>query len=638
MKKFNLIIIAAILFTACDYNGKNFPDYGYRPTDLKTLDYTLADADYKTIADNKGNQAIAEENGELTELKALATSKAFSASLSAQNYVPALLASLYPTADPKSAVRVTYNYRVGSSGFYKLSADDYTQIWGGVSTVGALTPSKSANSSLPVVLAKQFPAAKEGDAKITEYEYSKTEPSMQETTITAFFDNFESYGTNVAVPTTNFLLNTDVKDAKVWECRTFNNNKYAQISSNNSGAENEVWLITKKIDLTGATDNAEFTFDVTAGYFNAEILSILVSENFDGTKAGIATAAWTDISSNFTIPAEPASGYGVLGSAGVMDFSDYAGKNVYIAFKYNGNGIGNVATTTYQIDNVKVTYTAMSSVVNEKETRFAYVKYANGKWAVDVAKSIYQLTADDYAAMGKTSLTAAEAKNYLPVLLQQKYPYAQQGDVKVLVYKTSATANYADEYIYKNNIWAPLSFIETRTEQFIKGTSGKWVFDPTVRYTMVRADYQLMVDYVLNHPVLYVYKRGSYTNEEWYYGFNAYYDNISLRTSGSVTSSRDVPCSVENDTELHSLATDEEKFELLWRRLCYEGMIIYLQLKYPNAVAEVSGITVEYHITAKVYYGPTSNDTKMHEFQYKTLTSGTPDTPPTFEFIDVIEK
>lgn len=457
MKKFNLIIVATcLLLTSCDYNGKNFPDYGYRPTDVKTLDYTLTDADYKTIADSKANQAIAEADGELAEFKALTTTKAFSITLSAQKYIPALLASLYPTADTKSAVRVTYNYRAGTSTFYKLSNYDYLDIWGNASNVGALTPSKPPEQALTLFLAMNFDNALEGDVKIIEYQYLETE---------------------------------------------------------------------------------------------------------DG----------------------------------------------------------------------------------EQETRFAYAKFETGSWALNSAKIIYILTEDDYSAMGKTALSAADAPNYLPILLQLKYPFAQNGDVKVIVYKTPSAANTANEYIYENGVWSPVSFIEKRTEQFIKVAGGKWVFDPTVHHTMVKADYQLMVDYVLNHPVLYVYNRigaqgTPYLNEEWYYGFNAYYDNVSLRVSGSVSSSRDVPCSREYDTELHSLATDEEKYEFLWKRLCEEGMIIYLQLKFPDAVAISNGVPVEYHITAKVYYGPTANDAKFYVFLYKTLTSGTNETPPTFEFLDVVEQ
>jgi len=640
MKKFNLIIIAAILFTACDYNGKNFPGYENRPTDLKTLDYTLTDADYKTIADNKGNQSMADEEGVLTELKALTTSKAFSSSLSAQKYVPALLASLFPTADPKSAVRVTYNYRNGTSGFYKLNTGDYTDIWNGVSTVGAITPSKPLATALSDVMEKRFPAAKEGDVKIVEYEYSQTDPGQEETEIFMINENFESFTSG-----SGFAYMSTQPDAKGWigvsetaalepDVRAFGGNLYVQFSAHRSsgvtaGDEQKMWLISPIVNVPAKT--TYLNFEMSGGYFNSS--TIFKVYLLDGNNP--TTANKTELTGwRIPVASDIVSGaYTPFISSGDITLS--AGMK-YVGFYYYGiSGSGN--STTYQLDNVKISYKDISDVVGEKETRFAYIKYSGGNWMLDNSKSFYQLTNDDYTEMGKTTLSAVDAPNYLPILLKLKYPYAQQGDIKLVVYKTSATTNNADEYVYKNSVWSPISFVEARTEQFIKVNGGKWVFDPTVRHTMVRADYQLMCDYVLNHPVLYVYQRGTYTNEEWYYGFNAYYNNVSLRPSGSVTSSRDVPCSVANDTELHSLSTDEEKLELLWKRLTEEGMIIYLQLKYPNAAAEVSGITVEYHITAKVYYGPTSNDTKMYEFQYKTLTSGTSTSPPTFEFLDAVE-
>ena len=650
MKKLNLLIVAIALFvTACDYNDVNFPglDDMNKPTDLKMVEYTLADADYGTIASNAANRALADSKGVRPELNALTTAKAFSITLPAADYVPAFLASKYPTADTKSAVRLTYNFKTGSTGFYKLSADDYTQIWGGVSTVGALSPSKSPNDTIPALMARKYPAAKEGDVKIVEYEYSTVNPGQNETEIPVLVENFTSFDKN----------GTDVyfsaqTDAKGWkgaatgegalqpDIRAFSGNTYVQFSAHRSaagfpvGVVQEMWAISPRLTIP-ADKKTILTFETSGAYFNpSSIFEVYELDSDDPATANKTKLEGWRIA---TIDDSPSPYTPFIPSGDIILSSNVK----YLGFRYYGiSGSGN--STTYQLDNINVSYIDVSIVVPAKETRFAYAKYSNGAWALDNAKNIYTLTAADYTAMGKTggTLAAVDAPNYLPVFLQQKYPYAQQGDVRVIVYKTSATANNADEYVYKNGVWAPVSFTETRTEQFIKGDKGKWVFDPTVRYTMVKADYQLMCTYVLNHPVLNVYKRGTYTNEEWYYGFNAYYDNIGFRISGSATSSRDVPCSKEFDTELHSLSTDAEKLDLLWKRLEEDGMIVFLQLKYPNAVAEVSGIQVFYHITAKVFFGPTTNDTKMYTFSYETLTSGipatpdTPATPPTFKFLN----
>ncbi len=260
------------------------------------------------------------------------------------------------------------------------------------------------------------------------------------------------------------------------------------------------------------------------------------------------------------------------------------------------------------------------------------------------------LSPDNYKEMGSQANQPGQYSNFsssinpdvfLPHWLQVKYPIAYKGDIRMIRYVFFMGSALGSEtrfglYMYNGEAWQPY----THTEQFIKGSNGKWLFDPAVSITMTRADYQLIVTRVLEDPVLGVYQYNTpRTNEEWYFGFNAYYDNINMRPEGGTTSCRDgITSSLEHDTVLHSLGSYDEKMDLLWKRLNEEGMPLFLQTKYPEAVAEVSGITVNYKITAKVYFGPSSADAKMYTWTYKTLTSGTTGTPPTFEFIEVIEQ
>ena len=257
------------------------------------------------------------------------------------------------------------------------------------------------------------------------------------------------------------------------------------------------------------------------------------------------------------------------------------------------------------------------------------------------------LAVADYKMMGSAVNQPGQYNNFsslinpdafLPKWLAVKYPISYAGNIRMVKYiffiGNAVTENRYSLYMYDGEKWEPYS----KTEQYVFIQERKWVFDPTVNYTLLRSDYKLMVDYIIANMPEYEDQTTTYDNEEWYYGFNSRYDNISFRPSGSVTSSRDNPCSKNNDTELHSLSTDEEKLDFLWKRMNEEGMIIFLQQRFPDAVAMVGGITVEYHITAKVYFGPTSIDAKMYVFSYKTLTSGTSGTPPTFEFVSVIEQ
>lgn len=89
---------------ACDYNEK-FDGFveGPQPIDIKKLDYTLTPADYKAVAENKHNLALAREAGEEAELKAVAKTQRFTEKITAARYLPAFLHERWFTADDGSA-------------------------------------------------------------------------------------------------------------------------------------------------------------------------------------------------------------------------------------------------------------------------------------------------------------------------------------------------------------------------------------------------------------------------------------------------------------------------------------------------------------------------------------------------------
>lgn len=96
----SLAIAAALplLLTACDDNYWNEHELdGFEEpviTDQQSIQYTLTDVDYKTLADNSTNKTLA--GSELASaLKAVGTQFYFTPEISAREYVPALL------SDPK---------------------------------------------------------------------------------------------------------------------------------------------------------------------------------------------------------------------------------------------------------------------------------------------------------------------------------------------------------------------------------------------------------------------------------------------------------------------------------------------------------------------------------------------------------
>ena len=222
------------------------------------------------------------------------------------------------------------------------------------------------------------------------------------------------------------------------------------------------------------------------------------------------------------------------------------------------------------------------------------------------------------------------APGYLPVFLSQKFPYAQEGDRKAVLYDSGK-----DEYIFTGGRWTPTLTGALLTEQFVNDGS-KWIFDPTVKFVMSNDDYVIMVDYMLADPARAVYVDADYRNEEWYYGFGWRYDNVSFRLSYRTGNYNRFS---RHDTELHALdGKPAEQAALLWRRLEQEGMPLFLSLKYPLSPATAQGVQLYYEVTVSVFYPDgVTNTTMYYRMRYKVSTAGSAVAPPTFEFVSTEE-
>lgn len=135
---------------------------------------------------------------------------------------------------------------------------------------------------------------------------------------------------------------------RYWICKTFGGNKYVQFSAYKTGGSCEGWLVLPKVKVE--TKGLGFTFDVQLRHFEGKCLTVCASTDFDGTKDGVKKAVWTDITSSFGDPVKM-EGTNLV-NAGVYSLDDYVEKDVYLAFKYIGDG--NNVTTTCMIDNVLV--------------------------------------------------------------------------------------------------------------------------------------------------------------------------------------------------------------------------------------------------------------------------------------------
>jgi hypothetical protein len=630
MKKIIYPLISALLllvvFNACKKVNDNFDglDQMASPTHVANLEYTLTDADYGTISN--AAKAIATTDEETAAAKAIGNELALNATFGAADYAPGILNSMYYSFDKNSSVMLTYNYDEGvnpdlvnytSAGSYELTDDDYDSFGGLVAAIKYFVPSLMPEDAIPDVLSAQIADPVADQLLLVSYRYSDTEPANSgPKPITHISNDFQSY-LNYDPITLDGWSSIETEGTRAWQARIFGENGYAQYSSYNSGETNVSYLVSPTVDLSGSEQNT-FSFDVNVGYWKHDGLAVFISEDYDGSD--FAGATWVDITSNFTIPTEPTSGYGDFPSAGSLDLSAYKGE-ITLAFRYTGDG-NTGETTTYQIDNVLVegiTYlNTKQAAVEDYQVYNAYYKFDGTSWKK--ATGVYALSASDYESMGTAygqpgkyhNFSSSSApENYLPTFLSGLYPYGQEGDKVIVSYKyySGGTSTRADEYVFTAGMWTKVTGIIQKSEQFVF-TGNEWVFDPTVHITMTKDDYQMIVDQVAADANLAQYV--TYGNTESYYGASSYYGNFDIRIN-----KRDGQAD-------YDAAADKTAYMLSQMA---KGINIWLGLKFPDAVPEVKGISVHYIVSAAVYDGLS---TSYYDTEFDCTASGT---PPTFELV-----
>lgn len=177
-------------------------------------------------------------------------------------------------------------------------------------------------------------------------------PKVKEYTLVESFTNITTGSGTSEIPIAiTDWVNYNSTGTRLWIGKVFSNNNFAEFSSfySATGVSDEVWLVTPALNLTVTTD-PKLSFSSQTRFANGYPLKALVSTDYDGTEAGIATATWTELS--FTQPTVN----DVFVSSGAIDLSSYAtSNNVRIAFKYTGSKTTGGVTTTLQLDNIKIT-------------------------------------------------------------------------------------------------------------------------------------------------------------------------------------------------------------------------------------------------------------------------------------------
>ncbi|WP_226063750.1 DUF5689 domain-containing protein [Kaistella polysaccharea] len=163
---------------------------------------------------------------------------------------------------------------------------------------------------------------------------------------TTLAETFDSFSGNLLEDFAPYI-NDPVLGNRYWQLRSFSNNNYIQLSANAGRGAFETFFI---VPVT-FTPGQKITFDVNIGFYTGDALKVYTSTDYV-PKGDITAATLTDITSAFTIPKTPTSGYGTFVNAGDYTVPSTLSGKGYIMFKYVGNGSG--VTTTIQLDNIEM--------------------------------------------------------------------------------------------------------------------------------------------------------------------------------------------------------------------------------------------------------------------------------------------
>ncbi len=169
-----------------------------------------------------------------------------------------------------------------------------------------------------------------------------------------FTEDFEAMTNNATISGGGWTNHMETGGSN-WRIRTSNDSgnsgsKIASMGAYNSGSPSNIaWLISPSIDLDA--QGIEFlTFQTSNSFADGSELEVLISTDWDGTTANIATATWTILPANVVSDGEYYQNW--VGS-GSVELTSYSG-TAYIAFKYIGGDNSSNMDGTYEIDNYTI--------------------------------------------------------------------------------------------------------------------------------------------------------------------------------------------------------------------------------------------------------------------------------------------
>ena len=470
-KKYMFVFAAATLgLTACNNYNDQFDgiDDMREITDVANYTYQLVNSDYDKIASDATNKALAQANGVSQELDLVKSLKRFNDLINPEEYLPAFLNGKYYQGTTGSTAKITvaqtmdlpaYMQTLANIADYKVSAEDYTLVWGDKVQASYLSP--STEKEISKILENAFSDAQAGKTILVNYNYSALEPTIggsgSTETPTAYYKKattFTGEGTYLLVGQgTSYAMGMLADESK-----TYGYPPQAEIS-------------VSKGNIASNT--------------NSDACALILSPSGTGytllnTRGQYLSQSGTFNSLNFTteIP-ESGAVWTVNQQADGSFFITNTGTQKTLFFAPTFTSFGSYATQGTNLTLELYKLESAAKAIQKAAVKMGYNKSAvwmfdGSKWAPYTTDEARITPLDPAVYESIESAFISNPAEVLPLYLSRTYPYAQDKDKIGIVYYSAAGKIKIKEYQLKNNTWTENTNVQNTTYIFMK-ESSKWV-------------------------------------------------------------------------------------------------------------------------------------------------------------------
>ena len=466
MKKILFFLACALMLASCEnyFIDQNLGGNDWIPTDVRTVSYTLTDADYTTIVKNEDNINIAlglleKDSAAYDKLLLVDSLKYFENDSVAAYYLPAFIANKFAYLDEGSTVKVAFQINNPAPEYmalldtihtFNIADEAYTNVWGTNVDVPFLTP--ATEGKLLDMVKKSYTGTLADGVYAIQYDYSDAEPVFA-TADEAITLSHEDY-----VALTKYVA--DNKNVKYFESKkqgpvttvNYDVDYYWGSNSKQNYINSDYATWRKKYDpekLYSKLSNDELKA-LHAERLVEGFTQVILPAYFSNPRMGVYTISFLMGKDQSNLKREYIT---------LMYASEY--KLTFCSFT------DEETVVTPGIDTISVgSRAALFNVSNGQ------IEFFNADGA-----TAFVLTPADYQLLGVDNLDRPE--RMLPKLLKNKFPFASFGTTYLVVYRKADGSLEAGRYTYNGTDWNVIKESKQKISSFTNVASN-WEVAPAV--------------------------------------------------------------------------------------------------------------------------------------------------------------